>query len=273
MIDALPAPEAVIDGIPAYAPSLGHGPDGFDAAAFDELAELEPSSFWFRSRNELIKWAARTYFPSASSIHEIGCGTGFVLSGLQEVYPTAQLSGSEPFIEGLRHARRRAPELSFVQMDARDIPFREAFDLVGAFDVLEHIDDDVRVLEQVHGALRPGGGLLLTVPQHPSLWSVQDVAAHHQRRYDRRSLVGKLSAAGFEAVRTTSFVSLLLPLMVVQRRLLDRGRTEGAVEAVRAPFWIDRALRPVMAFERTLIRMGADLPLGGSLLVVAVRRT
>ena len=106
MIETLQAPEVVIDGDPACAPFMGHASDGFDSSAFDELAALEPASFWFRSRNELITWAARTYFPTATSVHEIGCGTGFVLSALRNVYPAAELSGSEPFVEGLRHARR-----------------------------------------------------------------------------------------------------------------------------------------------------------------------
>lgn len=261
------ASEAVMDGIPP----LGRVGDGFDAAAFDGLAALEPHSFWFRGRNELITWAARTYFPRARSLHEIGCGTGYVLSGLRDVYPEAALSGSEFFEEGLVHARRRLPDVRFVRMDARDIGFRDAFDVVGAFDVLEHIDDDDGVLREVHAALHPGGGLLLTVPQHRWLWSVQDVAAHHQRRYERAALTTQLERAGFRVLRATSFVSLLLPGMLVQRRLMDRGGAGGGVEAVRVPKLVDRALRPFMAAERALIRIGVDIPVGGSLLVVAAR--
>jgi hypothetical protein len=59
--------------------------------------------------------------------------------------------------------------------------------------------------------------------------------------------------------------------MLLQRRLMDRGEAQGAVEAVRVPPLLDRALRPFMAVERALIRIGADIPVGGSLLVVAVR--
>jgi SAM-dependent methyltransferase len=156
-------------------------------------------------------------------------------------------------------------------MDARQMPFRDAFDVMGAFDVLEHIDDDDGVLREVHAALHAGGGLLLTVPQHRWLWSVQDVAAHHQRRYERSSLIAQLGRAGFRVVRATSFVSLLLPGMLLQRRLMDRGEATGGVEAVRVPAVLDRALRPFMAAERALVRVGIDIPVGGSLLVVAVR--
>ncbi len=268
---SFPIPDTAIDGASSYAASPAGDMGGFDATAFDALAALEPTSFWFRSRNALIAWAARRYFPHARSLHEIGCGTGYVLSALREVYPHAELSGSELFAEGLVHARRRLADVRFVQMDARDMPFRDAFDVVGAFDVLEHIDDDDRVLREVHAALHAHGGLLLTVPQHRWLWSVQDVAAHHQRRYERPSLVTQLERAGFRVVRATSFVSLLLPGMLLQRRLMDRGEAAGGVEAVRVPMVLDRLLRPFMATERALIRVGVDIPVGGSLLVVAVR--
>ena len=68
-------------------------------------------------------------------------------------------------------------------MDARNIPFRDEFDVIGAFDVLEHIDEDVAVIDEVRKALRPGGGFLMSVPQHPALWSQQDERAFHVRRY------------------------------------------------------------------------------------------
>jgi SAM-dependent methyltransferase len=265
-------PEAVIDGIPAFAPDLAYSAEGFDPDAFDALAALEPRSFWFRSRNELLKWAARRYFPTARSIHEIGCGTGFVLSGLRDVYPDAELSGSEILVSGLVHARRRMPGMRFMQMDARRIPFRSAFDLIGAFDVLEHIDDDSQVLREIHSALRPRGGLLITVPQHTWLWSGQDDLARHQRRYSRHELIDKLERAGFDILRATSFVSLLLPMMFVTRRLADRRPRESGTETLSLPDGLDAMLRPVLALERSFIRRGLSFGVGGSLLVAASRR-
>ena len=81
---------------------------------------------------------------------------------------------------------RRVPSATFYQMDARHIPFRDHFDAIGAFDVLEHIEDDVAVIEEVGRALRPDGMFVMTVPQHPALWSPQDDHAYHVRRYTSR---------------------------------------------------------------------------------------
>jgi hypothetical protein len=81
-----------------------------------------------------------------------------------------------------------------------------------------------------------------------------------------------LAAAGFDVVRTTSFVSLLLPAMVLQRFVIDRATQGDAAEAVATPRGLGRPLAAVMRCERALIQIGADLPVGGSLLVVARRR-
>src|SRR5690606_28048554 len=106
---------------------------------------------------------------------------------------------------------------NFMQMDARRIPFIEEFDVVGAFDVLEHVEEDEVVLAEIHQALKPDGHIVLTVPQHTWLWSPSDDYAHHERRYGLNELGKKVQAAGFKIQRSTSFVALLLPLMLLSR--------------------------------------------------------
>jgi SAM-dependent methyltransferase len=262
----------VIAGFPAFAPELATANEGFREEFFAGLADLEAESWWFRARNDLITWALGSNFPDGDSLLEIGCGTGFVLAGIHAAQPAIQLAGSEIFSAGLAFAAARVPSAAFYQMDARNIPFRDEFDVVGAFDVLEHIDDDVAVIEQVAKALRPGGGFLATVPQHPALWSAQDVHAAHVRRYTARDLRRKVEAAGFEVVRLTSFVSLLLPMMFASRVRLGRSRDRtdfDPIEELRQPRVLDRIFRGVMKIELGLTRRGVSFPAGGSLLLVA----
>ena len=141
--------------------------------------------------------------------------------------------------------------------------------MVGAFDVLEHIEDDQAVLGQLFQAVRPGGGLLLTVPQHPSLWSEADVRACHKRRYTRQELVRKVESAGFQTRRVTSFVTLLLPFLWVSRRR-KRQAGNGSVNAeFQMNRWLNRFLEAVLRLETCLIRRGSCFPAGGSLLLVA----
>lgn len=153
-------PESIL-GFPAFAPALSAADQGFKCEYFDQLARLEAENFWFRARNRLIIWALQRYFPEVKKILEIGCGTGFVLSGISEAFPHVDLFGSELFSAGLVHAANRTPEARFFQMDGRAIPYENEFDVIGAFDILEHIPEDQLVLNQMFAAVRAGGGLSL----------------------------------------------------------------------------------------------------------------
>jgi SAM-dependent methyltransferase len=209
--------EPAADGVPLFAPELAHLDEGFDADVVRRLAEIEPESFWFVARNRIIAWALGAYFPGARTFLEVGCGTGFVLSGLRDAFPGLELVGSDSSLAALELAGNRVDEMQLLQVDARRLPFEQEFAAVGSFDVIEHIDEDQQVLAQLFRALQPGGGLVLSVPQHRWLWSVADTCAHHTRRYSRPELIAKVTDAGFEVLRTTSFVALPLPAMALAR--------------------------------------------------------
>jgi SAM-dependent methyltransferase len=256
---------------PAYLPLSRDGQDaGYDAELFELLERLEPRSFWFRARNRLILWALRAHFPRARDLIEIGCGTGFVLQAIQRDRPELELVGAELFPAGLAVARRRLPHVPLVQLDARDGRLEDSFDVVALLDVLEHIPEDGSALTAAARALRRGGGLLITAPQHPWLWSAADVFARHERRYRRSDLVRQVEEAGLRAIRVTSFVTLLLPLLAASR--LRAGRASSTYEFEREfslPRVLDRSLERMLVAELALIARGVSLPAGGSLLVVA----
>ena len=263
---------STIDGFLAFAPELARDHDGFDPSFFDRLAGVEARSFWFRARNDLILWAMRTYVPECTRFLEIGCGTGFVLAAIRSAYPDAELVGSEIYTAGLGHAARRVPSATLYQMDARAIPFSNHFDAIGAFDVLEHVEEDATVIAEVTRALRPGGHFLVTVPQHPALWSRQDEQAHHARRYTSAGLRRALRAAGLEVTLMTSFVTLLLPLMVASRvrlRAPSREEPSGPIDELWTPRLANAVFRVVMDLEGLFTRRGVAWPVGGSLLAVA----
>ena len=242
---------------------------GYPADAFARHAALQDGNYWFESRSALIIWALQRYFPDARSFLDVGCGTGFVLAGIHRAMPNLALAGTDFLDEGLAIARQRVPSATFALGNAQDLGVAGHFDVVGAFDVLEHIDDDLAVLRRMHAATSPGGGLLVAVPQHPWLWSSADDQAQHVRRYTRRELVDRVRAAGFTVLRTTSFVSLLLPLMAASR-WRDARKTRGpAASELYVPRLVNTALSSVLTLERGLIRAGISFPAGGSLFLVA----
>ncbi|NER93866.1 MAG: class I SAM-dependent methyltransferase [Symploca sp. SIO1B1] len=259
-----------VTGHLTFAPELATASEGFEALFFPQLAKLEAKNFWFRSRNRLLIDSIGYYFTQARNFLEIGCGTGFALQGIEKAFPHLTLSGSEIFSEGLKFAAQRLSRASLFQMDARKIPFSEEFDVVGAFDVLEHIEQDRDVLAQMHQAVRTGGGIILTVPQHPWLWSQADDYAHHFRRYRAKDLHTKVEDAGFRVIRITSFVSLILPLMLISRwhKRKPKPNYDPLSEFKISP-WVNTALENILTLERILIKLRISFPMGGSLLLVA----
>jgi trans-aconitate methyltransferase len=244
---------------------------GFNTRYFKELAELEAGNFWFRVRNKLILWALHKYSPELQSFLEIGCGTGFVVSAISKRYPKAKILGSEYHEEGLIYARQRAPGLEFSQMDARCIPYDSELDAIGVFDVLEHIKEDERVLQQICKALKPGGIVFITVPQHHWLYSISDECACHVRRYAAKELHEKVCNTGFEIIRSTSFVTMLLPAMYISR-ILQRKKTEidlNDMTWLRVNPILNRLFEWILSVELVLVRLSLSLPVGGSRLVVA----
>ena len=261
----------VIDGVPSFAPDLAGTPVGFDLGAFDRLARQEAGHYWFEPRNRLLTGLADRFFPSARRYLEVGCGTGFVLDAFARRRRWAGVTGSELHPAGLVHARRRLGDrASFVQMDARHVPARGAFDLVGAYDVIEHIEEDEAVIAGIRDSLAPDGGVIIAVPQHPRLWSPADDIGQHVRRYRLGELEGKLVKAGFRILYSTSYTTLLLPLMVASRL---KDRKQSAADLVSREFdlpsRLNRMLRAVSHAEVALTLRGLKLPVGGSRVVVA----
>ena len=267
--DACGAQPVALNGIIWFSPELAHKGEGFKPEFFAQLAQLESGNFWFHARSKLIFWALAKYFPQLENFLEIGCGTGFVLAGLRQVFPKLSIAGSEIYAEGLKFAVARVPDGFLFQMDARRIPFESEFDVIGAFDVIEHVTEDETVLEQMYQAVRGGGGIILTVPQHRFLWSKQDEYACHVRRYRRDELVDKVRRAGFEVMGATSFVSLLLPLMIASRFLMKDRMPADLDEELKFSKLANGLLGAIMGMERLIIQAGGRFPAGGSLLLIA----
>jgi len=255
-------------GVPVFAPRLADG-DGSDADyIFEQLSDAQSWHFWFVRRAALLSWAVHEYFPGAQSFLEVGCGTGGVAAAIARAIPSLRVTAVDARLDGLAYAKRRAPALDIIQCDARELPFDSEFDIAGAFDVIEHIDDDVAALAAVRDVVKPGGCVLITVPQHPWLWSAVDEFSHHRRRYTRAELRAKLAAAGLEIVRMTSFVTTGLPILLVSRRLPRRFDVNREFR-ISAP--ANKLLGWLLAAEHWLIAAGVSLPAGTSLLAVARR--
>ncbi|MBR1277681.1 methyltransferase domain-containing protein [Bradyrhizobium sp. AUGA SZCCT0283] len=255
-------------GVSMFAPDLADTINGFDPKSFDELSQLEAEHFWFIARNELIVGLMNKYFPEARRFMEVGCGTGFVLRAIAQSRKWDRVVGSELHPAGLEYAKGRLPsEAELIQMDARHIPAESLFDLTGAFDVIEHIADDEAVLRGMRASMLEGGGIIVTVPQHPWLWSRADEVACHQRRYRRGELEAKLRQNGFKVLFSSSFTALLLPLMAASR--LRRNKADEDAYEFRLNSTVNQILLRALQSEVAMTLAGVRWAAGGSRVVVA----
>jgi hypothetical protein len=110
------------------------------------------------------------------------------------------------------------------------------------------------------------------VPQHKWLWSDIDTQSFHFRRYEKRELHERIEGVGLEIVYSTSFVSLLLPLMFLSRRRKSESPELDAGSELRLGRATNTSFRAVMGIESLILATGITLPVGGSRLVVAKRR-
>jgi SAM-dependent methyltransferase len=228
-----------------------------EATEVRKLTELEDRHWWYRERRNLLKSLVRGQGQGlALDIGAAGGGNTRVLRGLGW-----QAAALEYGSEGAQVcAERRIPVL---RADATRLPVAdESLDLVVAFDVLEHLEDDVSAAKGVFNALRPGGVFAVAVPADPKLWSAHDEAVGHVRRYTRETLSALVLGAGFELGPVKSWNVLLRPAAAWKRR-----KSTGS-DLDELPGWLNAALFSVVATERWL-------PVGklpGVSLVVKARR-
>jgi SAM-dependent methyltransferase len=235
-----------------------------DQREFETMLALDERHWWYRGRRRMLAALLEgVELPPQARILDAGCGSGRTLDELARY---GRAHGVELNPLGLAAARSRGHEVEQAAVEA--IPFEDAsFDLVTCLDVIEHTDDDVAALRELRRVARPGGRLVVSVPAHPRLWSQHDVMNGHRRRYVRRTLRAAAEAAGWQIERMTGFnVVYLAPAALV--RIGRRERREGESELELTPPALNPLLELPLRLEAALVRRGASLPTGLSLLAV-----
>ncbi len=143
----------------------------------------------------------------------------------------------------------------------------DSFDLVCAFDVVEHVDDDVGAIRGLAALVKPGGLLLTTVPAYQWLWSRHDELHHHKRRYTLPRYRGMIEDAGLTIGKATYFNTLLFPAALAQRQI-KRWRRDDSPDDAMPPKALNSLLQSIFALEAPVVAGGA-LPFGMSIVVAA----
>jgi 2-polyprenyl-3-methyl-5-hydroxy-6-metoxy-1,4-benzoquinol methylase len=252
----------------------------YSEKGYDPLIEVESKHFWFKGRNKIIEAILQKIYSRPKQIRflEVGCGAGYVLQHLEKL--GFQMTGLDMNQKGLTYARKRvkSPLLCCLMEEAI---FKKKFDAVGAFDVLEHVDDENAFLKRCLLHLKPGGHVFITVPAFQFLWSQIDEIGGHRRRYSDKDLTKKLMNAGFN-VKTISYFGMfiLFPQFTI-RKIFDWRRKltnkKGNLDKIRKesitvpPAILNKLFLLTLIGESKMLGH-ISLPFGSSIIAVAQKK-
>lgn len=169
------------------------------------MDRVEDSHWWFVGRRAILETFLKQIHSklhtsdSELSLLDVGCGTGANLEMLAK-YGSAE--GVDVSDEALEFCRAKG--LKVEKGLAESLPYPDgAFDITTALDVIEHLDDDIAGLKEMHRVTRQGGYSLFFVPAFMWLWGVQDDISHHRIRYTRKQITERIEKAGYKVERAT----------------------------------------------------------------------
>ncbi len=233
---------------------------------------LEDRHWWFEGRRRVIRSVLKRHLlPRANRrILDVGCGTGGMFPLLSEF---GDVSGAEYSDDARARAQLKFPDKRIERCVLPDELPDGSWDVVSAFDVIEHLDDPIASLRTMRARLPFDGQAVITVPAFQFLWSKHDEANHHKRRYGRMQLVSHLSTAGFKVTFASYFNTLLFPAVagarVLERLLPSRFGGDGAdLEETTEP--LNGLLTNLFGSEALAVGR-SRLPFGVSLIAVAQR--
>ncbi len=238
-----------------------------DRAVYDRMREHQRDHWWFRGRRAILATLIGALdLPKGARILEVGCGPGGNISMLKEF---GEVTAMEPD-EASRAYAAESNGVSVVGgLLPGPLPFEPAsFDLVCAFDVIEHVDDDAGSVAALAGLLKRGGYMATTVPAQPWMWSRHDEAHHHKRRYRLSGYRKLFEAAGLKVAKASYFNSLLFPpIAAIRAAKMAIGSTASDDDGMPSKP-VNRALAALFGAERHWLRVGS-LPVGVSIVLIA----
>jgi SAM-dependent methyltransferase len=244
-----------------------------NTSEYAEMYNLESYYWWFVARRQLlealIKEVAREF--TRPIMLDVGCGTGINYSVMSRYGTAVSTDFSQ---EALKFSNARGVG-DLVRSSIETLPFKDAsFEVITALDVLEHVDDDLKALDELRRIMKENALLVITVPAYGFLWSEHDEALHHRRRYAASELRNKLTRAGLEVERISYYITFLFFPILFMRFLqsIFKKSVQAKTSHIILPRWLNAFLIWILAFERFLLRW-VNFPFGVSLVCLARRRS
>ena len=237
------------------------------------MNDVEDKHWWFVGRRAILESFLGQIHSSLITHHsslrilDVGCGTGANLEMLKQY---GEAEGVDVSDDALEFCRKKG--LKVHKGLAEELPFEdETFDLVTALDVVEHLDDDVAGLKEMHRILKKDGKTLIFVPAFMWLWGVQDDISNHRIRYTRKEIVERLEKAGFEIERATyaniTFFAPILAGRVIMKITGIKPESENNVNVSALNGFFGK----IFSSEKYWLKK-ANFPFGVSIVIVAKKK-
>ncbi len=238
-----------------------------ELSEYGRMEQEEQNYWWHIGRREVLQKVLGKHIPQGQNLDilDVGCGTGINYNWLKN---WGRVTGLDTSAEALDYCRNKHVYDELIQTDGTNLSFDSQFDLLTAFDVLEHIQDDISALRNWYTTLKPNGYVFITVPAYQWMWTGHDKALHHQRRYNPADLKRKLEQVGFKVVLLSPFFFFVFPVFVAVRFIMGRKEKttyETASEATHTSgilVWLSK-------IEAWWLSHNWRLPWGSSLVVLA----
>jgi SAM-dependent methyltransferase len=231
-------------------------------------AQLYREHWWWRARSAILMDLLRSVRPRPdSAILDVGCGDALSFRALSEFGSVRGIEVDENLLDPAGPFRELISTLPLGDPVYQDESWR--FDLITAFDVIEHIDDDRAAISNMAAMLRPGGLLVVTVPAFEFLWDYHDDINHHRRRYTAGRLRNVLETGGLEVMQVRYlFRALFIPKFLL--RLINANRSEKVSHHGMPGPAINTVLERICVLEDHVLRH-LPIPIGTSVVGVARR--
>jgi ubiquinone/menaquinone biosynthesis C-methylase UbiE len=238
--------------------------------SYDVENKVESFHWWFAVRRKLIKSIISSiHIPLNHFVLDIGCGAGSNLKVLLSSGIHAIGIDRSIYILSLLSKKIECP---LVNGDLTKLPIRaNSVGLIIAMDILEHLDDDAKGINEFYRVLIQGGIIFITVPAFTFLWGIQDIVTGHKRRYSRKEILKKLRGAGFDILKSSYFNFILFPLILLARRLIRLlGLKIESENKINFPL-INFFLKSIFSLEVYLLKY-ISFPFGVSFFCIARKR-
>jgi len=225
------------------------------------------------SRRRVITDTVTSFLDDGKSFLEVGSGPGDICKELHS--RGLRVTVSDIQIDNLAHVTNNNIG-DVVQFDLYHPIYRDHFDAVGAFDVIEHLEDDLTAAKHLLEIVKPGGFVFVTVPAHKWLWNNRDRLENHKRRYSRLGLRKLFESVGAAVINVDYMFFTILPLLL-GRTILDLVRRRDSFtpkdhqNSMNINPTINQLLLILTTMELSIFRRWSP-PIGGTLILTARKK-